>query len=107
MELHFGAWQGHTFPELKALDAGCFERREKDKWRFVPPGEGAESYAGLAERIRPFVDGIARDTVCVAHGGVLRCVLWLTDSLSSAECAALSIPQDRILQLRDGRATWL
>ncbi|MEO3386126.1 histidine phosphatase family protein [Mesorhizobium sp. CAU 1741] len=107
MELHFGDWQGHTFAELEALEPGCYERRERDKWGFVPPGAGAESYASLAERVRPFFEDIAADTICVAHGGILRSVLWLTNTMTPAECAAMSVPQDRILRLRNGVAEWL
>ncbi len=107
MELHFGDWEGHTFPELEAIDPGCFARRELDKWRFVPPGRGAESYAALAERVRPFIDAIDRDTVCVAHGGILRAVLRLTDTLPPAACAALLIPQDQVLRWKGGKVDWL
>ena len=107
MELHFGDWQGHTFAELETVEPDCFVRREADKWSFVPPGAGAESYALLAERVRPFFDGLSGDTICVAHGGILRSVLWLTNTMTPAECAAMSIPQDRILRLRDGALEWL
>lgn len=107
VEVNFGDWQGHTFPELEAVDPGCFARRHADKWAFVPPGEGAESYAGLAARVRPWLEGVARDTVCVTHGGVLRAAFRLTGSLPPAECAALVIPQDRLLRLRNGRLEWL
>lgn len=107
VEVHFGHWQERTFAELEAVDPGCFARREQDKWHFVPPGEGAESYEALAGRVRPFLQSLAGDTVCVSHGGVLRAVFRLTDTLPPAECAALSIPQDRVLRLQDGRLEWL
>jgi broad specificity phosphatase PhoE len=107
VEVNFGAWQERTFAELETVDPGCFARREEDKWRFVPPGEGAESYEALTRRIRPFLEGIAGDTVCVTHGGVLRAIFSLTDTLPPEECAALQIPQDRVLRLRDGRLEWL
>ena len=73
----------------------------------MPPGEGAESYEQLAARVKSWLDGVARDTVCVAHGGVLRAVFHLTGTLPPAECAALSIPQDRVLRLEGGRLDWL
>jgi len=107
VEVHFGDWQGHTFAELEAVDPGCFARREADKWRFLPPGEGAESYERLAGRIRPWLEGVTGDTVCVTHGGVLRVAFRLAGALSPAECAALPIPQDRVLRLRDGQLEWL
>lgn len=107
VEIHFGAWQGHTFAELELADPGCFTRRQKDKWAFVPPGEGAESYAGLAERVRPVLDGIAGNTICVAHGGVLRAAFRLVAGMPPDACASLDIPQDRILRLAGGRLEWL
>lgn len=106
-EVHFGAWQGHTFAELEAADPGCRARRDRDKWRFLPPGEGGESYERLAMRVKSWLDEVGRDTVCVAHGGVLRAVFRLTDALPPAECAALDIPQDKVLRLRAERLDWL
>lgn len=107
VEVHFGDWGGQTFAELEEVDPGCFSRRERDKWRFVPPGAVAESYEALTERVRPWFESLDRDTVCVTHGGVLRAAFRLTGSLPPAECAALVIPQDRLLRLRNGRLEWL
>jgi len=107
VELHFGKWQGHTFPELEAADPGCFARRQEDKWNFVPPGDNAESYAALAARIAPWLAEARGDTVCVTHGGVMRTVLRLACGVAEAECAMMMIPQDRVLRLTDGVAEWL
>jgi probable phosphoglycerate mutase len=106
VEVNFGDWQGHTFAELETVDPGCFARRESDKWGFVPPGEGAESYAGLAARVRPWLDGVGRDTVCVTHGGVIRAVFALTGTLKPHEAAILPVPQDRLLRLAGGALEW-
>lgn len=107
LEVHFGTWQGHTFPELEKVDAGCFARREQDKWHFIPPGDNAESYDMLASRVKTWLDQASPRTVCVAHGGVLRAIFRLTETLSPVECAALSIPQDRVLRFVDGKLDWL
>lgn len=107
IELSFGDWEGHTFAELEAIDEGCFARRQQDKWNFVPPGRKAESYQMLADRVAPMIDTIVRDTICVAHGGILRAVLQLTGTLTSAQAAALLIPQDRILCWKADRLEWL
>lgn len=107
LEVHFGGWQGHTFAELETVDPGCFARRELDKWHFVPPGENAESYAMLTARVKNWLDQAAPRTVCVAHGGVLRAIFRLTETLSPVDCAALSIPQDRVLRFVDGKLDWL
>lgn len=107
VEVNFGDWQGRTFAELEAVDPGCFARREADKWRFLPPGGGAESYEMLAARVRSVLADLRGDAVCVTHGGVLRAVFHLAGALPEAECAALEIPQDRVLKLRSGRLEWL
>lgn len=107
VEMHFGDWQGHTFTELEAVDPGCFARRQSDKWNFVPPGEGAESYAALTARVRPWLEEIRGDTVCVTHGGVMRAVFCLAGGLDPQAAAALPIPQDRILRLQAGVLAWV
>ena len=107
LEVHFGGWQGHTFAELEAVDPGCFARREQDKWRFLPPGEGAESYDALSVRVKLWLDEVKQPTICVAHGGVLRAIFQLTGTLGIVECAAMTIPQDRVLRLKDGKLEWL
>ena len=68
----FGDWQGFTFPELEARQLGSARERRLDKWNFLPPGEGAESYQMLLERVKPWFDALDRQTVCVTHGGVVR-----------------------------------
>lgn len=107
LEVHFGAWEGHTFAELERADPGCFARRERDKWHFAPPGGKAESYEQLAERVKPWLESLTRDTVCVTHGGIVRAVFRLTGALTPAECAALPVPQHRLLRLAGGRLEWL
>ena len=107
VEVNFGDWQGQTFAELEKVDPGCFARRQADKWAFVPPGNEAESYAGLAERVKPWLDGVAGDTVCVTHGGVLRAMFSLTGAMQPNEAVMLPIPQDRVLRLSGGTLEWL
>lgn len=107
VELSFGDWQGFTLSELEQRDPGSTKARLADKWRFVPPGKGAESYAMLQERVTPWFESLARDTVCVTHGGVLRVILRLVEALSEDEAASLDIPQDRVLRLQAGRLEWL
>lgn len=106
-ELHFGDWQGFTFAELEARAPGSTAGRDDDKWNFVPPGAGAESYAALALRISPWLEALKRPTVCVTHGGVIRSVFRLIGGLSELEAATMTVPQDLVLRLKDGKLTWL
>lgn len=106
-EIHFGDWQGFTYPELEVRQPGSGARRSRDKWNFLPPGAGAETYATLAARVSDWLATIERPTVCVAHGGVVRAVFRIVGGLSQEECAMMDIPQDRILRIKDGGLTWL
>jgi probable phosphoglycerate mutase len=107
VEVHFGDWQGHTAVEIEAVLPGSVGAREGNKWGFLPPGAGAESYERLSERVRPWLDELSRPTVCVTHGGVMRAVLLMMGALSRSEAEAMEVPQDRVLRLEGGRLDWL
>ena len=74
---------------------------------FVAPGTGGESYQMLLDRIRPWFEALDRPTVCVTHGGVLRVLFRLVEDLPPDEVAAMDIPQDRVLRLKESRLEWL
>ena len=107
VEVHFGDWQGFTFAELEARDPGSTSARGLDKWNFQPPGEGAESYQMLLERIKPWLDALDRQTVCVTHGGVIRTLFRLVENVSEQAAASLEVRQDRVLKLEGERLEWL
>lgn len=107
IEVHFGDWHGHTYKELEAVDPGIYARRQLAKWTFVPPGEGAESYQMLLERIEPWFRAISQPTVCVAHGGTLKAAMVMTKAMEPQEAAGFIVPQDRILRLEGNRVEWL
>ena len=73
MEMSFGRWEGFTFAELQAREAPGLAERERDKWGFVLPG--GESYAQLQVRVRAWYEGLERDSVVTAHGGVCRVLM--------------------------------
>src|SRR5262245_39925712 len=73
MEMSFGRWEGYTFEELKLREAESLAARDLDRPRYVVPG--GESYRQLAARVRAWYDGIERDTVVAAHGGVCRALM--------------------------------
>lgn len=105
MEVHLGDWQGFTYAELEERQPGSTAARLSDKWAFVAPQ--GESYQMLLDRVRPWFDALDRPTICVTHGGVLRVLFKLVEDLPAAEVAAMEIPQDRVLRLRDSRLEWL
>lgn len=107
IELHFGTWQGFTYAEVEALEPGSLAKRHADKWAFVPPGEGGESYALLAERVAPFLQSLSTPSVCVSHGGILRTLFALSRTMTPEEASLASIPQDKVLRIESGRLEWL
>lgn len=105
MELTFGAWEGHTWRELRAIDAASVKARSRDKWAFVPPG--GESYAMLRDRIGGWLRTIDRPVVLVSHGGVARVLLVLLAGADPGDAASIDVWQGRVLHFRDGTATWV
>lgn len=73
MEMSFGRWEGFTFAELQAREASALADRERDRWGFVIPG--GESYALLQARVGAWYEGLERDSVVSAHGGVCRVLM--------------------------------
>jgi broad specificity phosphatase PhoE len=73
MEMSFGRWEGFTFSELQAREATLLVERERDRWGFVIPG--GESYALLQARVGAWYDGLERDSIVAAHGGVCRVLM--------------------------------
>jgi broad specificity phosphatase PhoE len=107
IEVHFGDWQGSTFAEIEARAPGSTKARRRDKWNFCPPGTAGESYDMLTARFRPWLESVARPTVCATHGGTIRAVFRIVTDLPEREAAAMHVPQDRVLKLQDDRLEWI
>ena len=107
-EVHFGDWQGSTYAELRAAGAGArIAEREADKWRFRPPGDEAESYADLAERVGAWLGTVEGPTMTVIHGGVIRTLLHLVGGMDGDEATHADTPQDRVLRIEGRTIEWL
>jgi broad specificity phosphatase PhoE len=107
IEVHFGDWQGSTFAEIEARVPGSTKARRRDKWNFCPPGSRGESYEMLKRRALPWLESLTQPTVCVTHGGIVRVMFRTIAGLGEREAAAMYVPQDRVLRLRDGVLEWL
>jgi probable phosphoglycerate mutase len=105
VELTFGSWEGMTWKEVRKAVPVMAAARERDKWGYVPP-DGGESYAMLADRIRPVLDGIERETVVVAHGGVARAFLSVACGVSTRHAASIDIWQGRVLVIENRNHRW-
>ena len=104
-EISFGAWEGLTWPEVEARDLKGVRTRTRDKWSFVPPG--GESYAMLAERLRPWLDGLTGDAFVIAHGGVARALMTLIAGVGPAKAVDAPIAQGRALRFENGGCHWI
>ncbi|MEZ5844914.1 MAG: histidine phosphatase family protein [Hyphomicrobiaceae bacterium] len=104
-EIHFGHWEGRTWLELPDVDPQEYAARRRDAYRWRP--RGGESYADVAERVAEWLATVERDAVVVSHGGVSRVLRGLVLGLTPEEIAELPVPQDRVLLLKDGAASWL
>ena len=104
-ELTFGSWEGFTWRDIRKAEREQAQLRERDKWSFVPPG--GESYGMLAERIRPVLEGLSRETVLVSHGGVARAILALVGAVPPQKASLVEIWQGKILVVTGNRADWV
>ena len=103
-EMHYGAWEGMMWPrhaERTPQIAWWLE----DPWLRATPG--GESYAMLWARVVAWLQELERDTVVVAHGGIMRVLRghWL--GMQPKEFVRLDVPQDKVLVLTAGAEAWL
>ena len=99
-EVAFGAWEGFTGVELSARWPEIYAERERDKWRFTPPG--GESYATMSVRMREWYDTLARDTVVVAHGGTLRGLVVQLEIADWDDAPFLDVSQGVVYTIKPG-----
>jgi broad specificity phosphatase PhoE len=99
-EISFGKWEGFTLDELRRLSPAAVDEREADKWGFTPPE--AESYRTMSLRVIAWYRDLARDSVVVAHGGVLRGLLVQLGLSSSVEAPFLDITQGVVFAIEPG-----
>lgn len=105
VEVNYGEWEGRTLGELTVERPDEMDRRERDKWNYVP--RNGESYSQLSQRIRPFLAELKSPAVVVTHGGVMRCLYSFLEGMPTDDAANARIPQDRVYGVAGGRAGWL
>ena len=102
-EISFGAWEGLTLAEVRAREPASLAARERDKWRFVPPG--GESYQELAVRMQTFHASLDGDTVVVAHGGTARALMVVLGIARPDTAPAKPIDQGVVYRIAAGSMT--
>ncbi|HYE00180.1 MAG TPA: histidine phosphatase family protein [Alphaproteobacteria bacterium] len=94
IEMDWGAWEGRRLDELRAELGAAMAAEEARGLDMTPPG--GESPRMVQARLRPWLAGLDRPLVAVAHKGVLRALYALATGWDMA-----GDPPDK---LRDGRA---
>ena len=79
--------------------------RREDEWSFVPPG--GESYAMLAERLRPWLDSLSEHAFVISHGGVARVLMTLIAGVPPAKAVDAPIIQGRAIVFENGGCQWI
>ena len=95
MEANYGDWEGLTLDEIAERFPRQARARDRDKWGYVPPN--GESYKMVAERVAAWLKALDGPTFVVAHGGILRALLYLLAGLPAEEAPHLMVPQDRVI----------
>lgn len=104
MEKAFGEWEGLDGPTIAARYPREHAERAREPYRFKAPG--GESYADVAERLRPLLASLAGPTLLVAHGGLIRSLLVATGLAAPQEATQLVIHQGRWLELDASGYRW-
>lgn len=107
IEVSFGDWEGYTPAEIEARTPGIMAERDDHKWTFQPPGERAESYEMMAQRVDRFLATVSGPMVCVAHGGIIRALFNRIGGMPGDEASMIDVPQDRILKISGGMIGWI
>jgi probable phosphoglycerate mutase len=104
-ELSFGVWEGLTWPEIAVKDAKGLRARREDRWAFAP--EGGESYAMLADRLRPWLDTLREHAFVISRGGVARVFMALIAGVPPAKAVDAPIIQGRAIVFENGSCHWI
>jgi broad specificity phosphatase PhoE len=94
-EASYGDWEGLTLTEIAAHQPEPARLREADKWFYPPPA--GESYSMVAERVAAWLATLDGPTLVVAHGGILRALLYLLAGLPADHAPHLVVPHDRVI----------
>jgi len=101
MEANYGDWEGLTLEDIAARFPKQGKAREADKWSYAPPN--GESYKMVAERVSLWLTKLDAPTCVVAHGGILRALMYLLAGLPGHDAPHLAVPQDRVILFTEDR----
>jgi len=99
-EIDLGDWSGMTEQEVRQTDGERQKARESDKWNIPVPG--GESYAMVAQRAEHWFNSLASPSIVVSHGGFVRILRGIYDSLSWQQISTLDEPHGCIFRFEEG-----
>lgn len=105
VEIRFGVWEGLSWVDLKRDQRAAVRARRADPFNYVVPG--GESYAMVTKRVLDWLGDVERDTVVVAHGGIMRCLRGHVLAVDQRDIPKLDVPQDRVMVIAGGKISWL
>jgi probable phosphoglycerate mutase len=105
VEINFGEWEGLDWQQIAERQPERYQARQADPLNFIPTD--GENYPHVFERVGSLLNSLQRDTVLVAHAGVLRSCLALLTDVPDTEVPLLEIPQDQVLMIRGARFAWM
>ena len=94
MEMDWGQWERAQGAVLRADPASGFRDIEDWGWDYRPPG--GESPGDLRARLRPWANGLTRDTLAVCHIGVMRVLMAMATGWNFDGPAPFTIKRDRL-----------
>ena len=107
IELHYGAWEGRTWQDLRQDVPELIKDRFAHPWQMVAPG-GGESHDEMRTRVVDWMQNLPQKTIAVTHTGPLRIVRGAIDtSMSNDEIAVQACPQEQFLDMRPDGFGWV
>lgn len=97
IEMNWGDWEGRYGAELSGDPTSGFRHIEDWGWHYCPPG--GESPDSLRARLRPWLDGLLRDTVAVCHIGTMRVLMAMATGWDFDGPAPFRIKRNRLFIL--------
>lgn len=98
-EIDFGDWEMQPWD---ALDRAAIDAWAADPFGFVPPG--GEAVATVRARVRQFLDELTRDSVLVAHAGVIK--VCAAELAGEVDWFGLRFDYATASLIEDGRFVW-
>lgn len=104
IEMDWGRWEGQHGATLRADTTSGFCDIENWGWQFQPPG--GECPADMRARLRPWAEGLPRDTLAICHIGVMRVLMAMATGWDFDGPAPFQIKRNRLFVITIDGTNW-